>query len=329
VGEAEYALTPASETGSYQVLFAVNERGTYQPLLTVSDSAGNSVEMLGALDVLSKALPRVQNLRATAQPNAIKLEWDRVALAEDEEPIDGYRLYVGESASDFPFTFETAEPFAEVGGLKPGTRYYFAVTAFRGEQESDRKSEVVSATPLGLSLEVTAGNASLMLQWTKLKDIPLQSFKLEYGVEPGVFTEQRSLNGDLVNYTIRDLLNDITYYVRLTPITTTGEALTELAVEGEGTPTSALGGFQPGPADPIPLGLGSIVQQETPPLHTGAPPPQQPSTGIPVTGWVLIAAIGGLGVWIRQRRRSLRTTEQFLQGMHQRYNAEAAWTQLG
>jgi len=327
VNEEEHTLTPASESGSYQVLFVTNERGTYQPRLRVSDSAGNISEMLGELEVGSKSLPIVQNLQATAQPNAINLEWDELEVMEGEEPIDGYRLYVGESEADFPFTFETVEPLAEVGGLKPGTRYFFAVTAFRDEQESESKSGVVSATPLGLSLEVIPGNSSLMLKWTKLKDIPLQSFKLEYGAEPGVFTEKRSLNGDLVSYTIRDLLNDITYYVRLTPITTTGEVLDELAVEGEGTPTSALGGFQPGPADPIPHGLGTTLQ---PPLHSGAPPPLQPSTGIPAMGWwVVIAAIGGLGMYVRQRRRSFRTTEVFLQDMHKRYNSNAVCNQLG
>jgi len=197
------------------------------------------------------------------------------------------------------------------------------VTAVRGELESENKSDIIEVTPLGLSLTITPGNSSLTLEWTSLsEDIPLSQFILEYGIEPGTLAEKRMLSGDQTTFTLRDLLNNITYYLKLTPVTVTGEVLTNTAVEGEGTPISNLGGFHPGPSDPIPDGLGSLIQPTDPvpeiSLHGGAP--QQPTTGFPaMKWWALLAGIIGAGVWYRQRRRSIRATDAFMQTMHAQY----------
>jgi hypothetical protein len=193
--------------------------------------------------------------------------------------------------------------------------------------ESENKSEVIEVIPLGLSLTVTPGNGSLTLEWTTLsEDIPLSGFILEYGVEPEALTEKRMLNGDQTTFTLRDLLNDITYHLKLTPVTVTGEILIDTAAEGEGTPTSSLGGFHPGPSDPIPEGLGSLITDPTPEitLHDGAP--QQPTTGFPaLRWWILLAGILGAGAWYRQRRRSIRATDAFMQTMHAQYTGSGSW----
>ncbi|NLG07028.1 hypothetical protein GX553_01065 [Candidatus Peribacteria bacterium] len=309
-------MEPGTMSGAFQILLRVEKHGSYQPMLQVADAAGNTTEMLSTLEVRRKGLPQVQNVQAEAEPSAIVLSWDPVE-PEDGQPIDGYRIYVGENAEDFPHTLETDAMSAKIGGLKPGVTYYFALTAWREDQESTEKSKVVQAIPIGMRLNVTPGNSSLTLQWTKLKDVPLASFRLEYGVEPENYTEERMINGALVTHTMRDLLNDITYYIRLTPIATTGETLTDLAVTGEGTPTSKLGGFQPGPADPVPTGLA--ITANPPPMHSGAPPPAQPETGIPVSlWWILAIALPAAMLYLR-KRRSARLYDSFVTAMQQQY----------
>ena len=322
--EDEYTLEPVkSASGTYQLLFSIMEDGTYQPVLTVRDAAGNKREILSTLEVRKKGLPQIQNVRVKAEPNAAALEWDAMILEED--PVTGYRIYIGESPTDFSYTLDTEADTtaAHIAGLKPGATYYFAVTAVRDDTESIHKSDVVQATIIGLTLTVKPGNGTLSLEWTELpKEIPLSHYMLDYGVDSTAYSEHREINGSLSKYTLRDLLNDITYYVRITPVTTTGEILEDLAVDGEGTPTSQLGGFQPGPADPIPLGLGTIIK-DTPPLHAGAPPPRQPITGIPSSKWwIIVTVVLCVGWFYRRRQHSIRTTDSFMQSMQTKYNGE-------
>ncbi|MDD5469724.1 MAG: fibronectin type III domain-containing protein [Candidatus Peribacteraceae bacterium] len=321
-----YELQPSFGSGAFQALISFEEGKLYQPMLTVKDAAGNAKELVSAIEVRKRGLPIVQNVTAEAKPSGAIVQWDPVVLTE---PVTGYRLYVGDSPTNFLYVLDTNTTVANIAGLKPGTKYFIAVTAVRGDLESDGKSEVIEVVPLGLSLTVTPGNGSLMLEWTSLsEDIPLSQFILEYGIEPEALTETRVINGNQATFTLRDLLNDITYYLKLTPVTVTGEILTETAANGEGTPTSSLGGFHPGPGDPIPDGLGSLIQTDTLPplaLHEGAP--QQPATGFPaLRWWILLAGILGAGMWYRNRRRSIRTTDAFLQTMHGQYTGSGSWT---
>ena len=324
VGDREYFLDPVTATpGTYQSLFSLSEAGNYQPVLNAADSAGNITEIVGNIEVRGKDLPQVQNVQAEAKQSAAFLLWDFVST---DEPLDGYRIYVGDSPTNFIYTLDTdpTTNAATVAGLKPGATYYFAITVLQGEMESAQKSEIASVVIQGLAMEVTPGNGTLALEWTSIKeDIPLSEFMLEYGIDPNTFTEKRMINGELTNFVVRDLLNDVTYYLRLTPITTTGETLEDFVVEAEGTPTTALAGFHPGPSDPIPEGLAAKMPSEPRPpidrLHEGAP--EQPMTGIPFSKWWL-AAIGLLcaGLYVRKRNRTIRATESFFQAMNTRYN---------
>ncbi len=327
-GEA-YPLAPVlTASGTYQLLFAFADQGTYQPVLRATDIAGNEREIVSTIEVRSKGLPQVQNVSGEAKPSAAFLQWDPVELEEGDDPIDGYRIYVGESATDFGHTLETDAntTAATIAGLKPGKAYSFAVTARRGDLESEQKSEIIQVTILGLTITVTPGNTSLTLEWTDLgDDLPLASYLLEYGIEQSNLTEERTINGDLTTYAMRDLLNDVMYFIRLTPVTTTGEILRDFAAEADGTPTSQFGGFQPGPADPIPPGLESaVVQDPVPPISTHGGAPSQPTTGIPhLAWWIGIAAIVGCGWFLHQRRQSIRTTDVFLRRMQQQYTGTA------
>ncbi len=331
INDDDYPLTPVrSSSGTYQLLFAFEEAGSYQPTLLVADTAGNEREIVSSIEVREKGLPVVQNLRTEAKPSAVFLEWD--ALAIEGDPLTGYRIYVGESPTVFDHTLETdaTTTAATIAGLKPGRKYYLAVTAVRGEVEGP-KSEVAETEVLGLTLTVTPGNGSLTVEWTSLKDdVPLSQYLLEYGVEAGNYSEKRTLNGDLTNYTIRDLLNGITYHLQITPITTTGDTLADLAARGEGTPTSTLAGFVPGPGDPIPAGLGlGAPIDPTPPIATHGGAPSQPITGIPhLAVWVGLAALLGTGWYVRERRKSFRATEDFLHQMQRQYSGDGNWNSL-
>jgi len=310
--EEELVLAPnPTQSGSYQAFFDAPAAGIYQPSITVMDKAGNVEEVRAELGVGGKSLPQVQNVKAQPRVDAVELTWDAVA-----GDVSGYRIYVGNDPSDFySLNTDRAVTKATVKGLTPGKIYYFAVTAVRGEIESAEKSELVQAQVLGFKLEVTPENQALHVTWTTLTtDLPLSSFLLEYGVKEDALGETRMLNGELRDFTIRDLLSGVKYFMRITPITVTGDKLEELAADGEGTPIG--NGFNPSARDDVPFDITTL------PGDTLHPAPENPSTGIPAFAWMLAVAFGMAGVAYRvHRRRSVQQTAAFLQAVQSRYHS--------
>ena len=286
------------------------------------DKAGNSAEVRMQLTVEPKALPVVTGLRATAKIEQVDLTWTPVS-----EDVEGYRIYVGTEPGNYSSYLDSPDQRggATVGGLKPGTTYIFAVTAIAGDRESKEKSAETTATALGLTLDVTPQDGGLMLEWSSLdSDIPLSSFILEYGVEAGNLTEKRTLNGDLRAYALRDLLNDVTYVLKLTPVTTTGDLLEDLAAEGGGMPSGTGIGFRTTPVDPAPFPItsnGPGGGRQIPPsgtVHSGAP--ATPGTGLPPIAWWIAGSLAAVAFYVHaQRRKTMRMTLQFLQSMETQY----------
>lgn len=310
--ETEYTLNPvATLSGSYQGFFDAPNAGSYQPAVVVMDKAGNIEEVRSELNVRGKTLPIVQNVQASPRVDSVELTWDAVSAE-----VTGYRVYVGEDPSDF-YSLDTdrAVTKATVKGLTPGKTYYFGVTALNGSMESEEKSALVEAQVLGFKLEVTAQANALNVTWTTLTtDLPLSSFLLEYGVSATDLNETRMLNGELRDYTIRDLLSGVQYFIRVTPVTVTGDKLDELAAEGDGTPEGE--GFVAGPRDDIPFDD----------LRPGAPNevPSLPNNGVSSIAWMSAIALGVIGVLYQlHRRKNIRQTAAFLQAVQSNYRVNS------
>lgn len=301
----------ATSSGSYQAFFIAPDEGALQPVITAEDRAGNTTDLRTVFTVGSTTLPTVVNLRGQAKMGSAALEWDPVSGV-----IDGYRIYVGEKPDNFLYTLDTANTItkATVAGLSPGRTYYFAVTAVKGKIESGEKSDALKLETPGLVLTVRPGDGKLLLEWTPPK-VSLRTYLLEYGVREGAYTESRSLpakksdDGSPQAATVQDLLNGVTYFFRLTPVTITGETLSDMAATGQGTPAG--GAFTPSPNDPIPFDPQRTALQHT---------PANPSVGLPAWLWTGMAALA-LGLCVRQwhRRRMLRHTAAFLAAVESQY----------
>jgi len=310
----DIVLKETGSTGSYQAVFTVAEAGAYQPSITAIDPAGNKTELRAVLSVGIQTLPVVKNLTAEARLSAASLEWD--ALDAD---IAGYRGYFGDKAHNFldPLHYGSPGTQATVAGLTPGQSYYFAVTAVKGDTESKAKSDVVKIEILGLALDITPMDGALGVKWSSIKaDVPLASYLLEFGIEGAPYTESRYINGELREFTLRDLLNGIPYSLRLTPVTITGQKLEDLAATGQGTPSTLTGGFNPSAADPIPF------IDSTHPGGIAQPAPSTPGSGIPAFAWLLMAAFGMGGVYLRLRhRQKIQKTAAFLSAIQSQYRS--------
>ena len=297
----EVTLNPAGTPGTYQAFFTAPKPDAYAPKLVAIDAAGNTTELQTTLTVVTPGLATVTNVAAEPRVNGVSISWNEL-----NETVDGYRVYVGETPTTFDYFLDTEKPAnrATVAGLTPGTQYYFAVTALEGGRESD-KSVVVTATALGLSLKAIPQDQGLQLQWTTVNaDAPLSHFLLEYGLDAESLTEQRLVNRDLTEYALHDLLNGISYTLRLTPVTAGGKKLTELTATTTGTPNGT--GFHPAAGDPIPFDL------TTPPGDLLDHPPTNVESGIPA--WVTWGTVATalMGVWYEVRRRSRNRVHAFL-----------------
>ncbi len=288
-------LTETSIAGTYQAFFTAPQPDDYQPRLLVTDVAGNTAELQTTITIGSPALATVGNVTAEPRVNGVSVRWKEI-----EEGADKYRVYVGENPASFGYFLDTEKSAnnATIAGLTPGKQYYFAVTALQADRESD-KSLVVTAKPQGMSLSIQPEDHGLQLTWTSVDaDTPLSHFLIEYGLTEDRLTETRLLNRELTSTTLQDLLNDVEYVVRLTPVTAAGKKLSDLSTTARGTPIGEL--FHPGAGDPIPFDLTNH------PGELEATAPETPGSGIPaVLTWSVIAAIVG-GGWYQLRRTAER-----------------------
>ena len=324
----EYELrATGTASGSYQSVISLEEAGTYQVVLKAADAAGNTKEMLHTLEVRPASLPAVRNLRSVSENDTVRLEWEPV----DREDVDGYRIYIGEQAGDFSYSRDTGStsPAATLRGLKAGAVYYFAVTALAGSAESEAKSNTVKSTAQGITLNIRPGNGHLVLSWIQtLGDTSIATYELSYGVAPEKLTEKRMINGNQATYTLRDLLNGVTYYLLLIPVTTTGEKLQTLAVTGQGTPTGQPG-FTPTTVEPVPPSIVSPTTPGTTPNHPSAPIPPVTipgkgkgtvDSGLPALPvWVAGALLLFGGYTVLQRKRSQSSEAAFFAAMAEQY----------
>ncbi|TSC78683.1 MAG: hypothetical protein G01um101425_973 [Candidatus Peregrinibacteria bacterium Gr01-1014_25] len=286
--------------GSYQAFFSAPDAGTHPVRVAVKDTAGNTREIRTTLQVQRSGLPVVTGVKAQGRASAVALSWDAAPGT-----VDGYRIFIGEQPGTFSYTLETGKPTtkATVAGLKAGSIYYFAVKAVRGDLESLELSEVVSAQVLGLSLVVEPADSALDLSWTFPADLPLQSFRLEYGAEGESLTEQRLINGELRLFSMHDLINGIPYTIRLTPITVAGDILEDLAATGRGTP-SGPPGFRAGAADPAPVDPAAV--------HLPGQP-EHSKEGLPS---VIILTLLIAAAWFVLRRTARQTPHTAVHSRH-------------
>jgi hypothetical protein len=274
-------------------LTAPTTPGTYPVVVRVSDAAGNDAKETKSLTVEASGLPPAAGVRADVFDRDVTLSW---------LPVDGasqYRIYFGIHPQDLAYHIDTGSSAssAKLTGLQGGQTYYFAVTALSVDnRESTTRGEIISATTRGslfqVSLTPTINGARM--QWVTPAGAEVIAYRIQYGVQPGLYTEQRLVAPGAQQLEIRDLINGVTYFVSLGALLKDGQLLMD---EGELTVVPGQGG-RPGmhlaPLDPLP-----------PHLATGGPSHSAP---IPRSGLPLSFLFGAsiMGVIAVRSLRSLK-----------------------
>lgn len=301
--------------GTYQVMFTAPAQGQYQAKVTGIDGAGNAADVSGPLIVGPRDLPSVQDVKAEPALSGVKLSWTGV---DESEAVNSYIVYVGTGATDLSSSLDTGDLRTGVAvmGLKAGQPYYFAVAIKKGNRQGP-KSTIVTAVPTGLALNAEGADGSVRLQW-KYPDERVSSYVLQYGIEPGKFTEKRTIIGSQEGvFMMKDLLSGVTYYVRITPVSLTGELLTEVAAQTQVTVSAAKPGFHAGPEDPV-KNVPKPGEALPDIVHKGAP--STPDSGISsMILFALAAASTAAFVIGWHRKRTALKTHEFLRAMETRY----------
>lgn len=306
-----------SAPGQYQVVFRAPPEGQYPITVTAEDTVGNAGNAAGTLTVIPRDLPLVGTLQAEPVFNGVNLSWEAPA----GEDVDSYIVRVGTSATLLGSSLDTSDPRTGVAvkGLKGGIPYFFTVSVKKGVREG-QQSPVVSAVPLGLTLEVVPQNGALFLKWAYPDEL-VQSFILEYGTDRNKLDERRLISdGRQRAYKVNDLINGVTYHMKMTPVAVTGDILKDMAAEASGKPVADAPGFHPGPDDPAPFPTDFTDPGTAPPdqLHDGAP--STTGSGVPLMAMMLLtgASVAGFMLWWN-RKRNAKQTAEFLRIMNARY----------
>ena len=312
---------PCSGSGTTYTgtITAPTEPGTFDLTVTATDEVGNPATMFAKWTVKSKTLPIVEGVSAESLPAQVSLKWQAVTSV----PISEYKIYIAKDSDPFNYLYSvsTKKPVssATIKDLPFGQTYLFSITALNAEGlESPEKSTAVSASPLGMLLTAKPGKDSVLLEWTKISNLPLDHYVLQYGTEPDAYTETRTIDGEAESTIIHDLLGNVTYEFKLTPVTVTGKTMNDLSAKVLSTVGG--GSFTPGPTDPVPPDMighpGATIE---PPITT---PPENTGSGLSSTVLWASLILAGLGVlqW-RHLRLERERTRNFLQMMSERYHA--------
>lgn len=316
--------TPLTETGGgvyFGTIMAPKVEGEYGLTFSATDSVGNVGNMLVKWKVSARTVGTVQNVKAESQAAQVSLSWD----ALEGTPVTEYKIYIAKNSdpTNYLYSIGTQKPVtsAVIKDLPSGEVYQFSLTAISKDgQESNEKSVPVTGSPLGLVLKATPGPDSVLLEWSTVPNLPLSSYTLEMGTEPGVYPEKRTVNGEASSFMMRDLISGVTYEFKLTPITVTGQTMSDMAGIAHATPGGV--GFVIGAEDPAP---DDVFQK----LHSGAgrdpnlqDVPSVTSSGISSMAAViaLIFSIALGASWLRMRREH-KMTQDFLQRMQDKYSA--------
>lgn len=255
-------------------------------------------------------IPSVTGLTAGVDDGDVLLRWNAVPVAAR------YRIYFGPSANDLEQSVETNEPTTNIRltGLRSGRTYVFSITALLGNgEESAEKSPIVTATLRGPLFDLTAEGIpnGVQLHFTAPPGVAIQAYRVRYGVQAGMLTEERILQPGKTDIVLMDLMNGISYLFSLDALLDDGNTLSDGA-EISATPgQNGLPGLFFSPADPLPPGIGgggmqgtssSISSSRDNGQHAAAP--LIPASGGGGLWWIIGATLlffGGFGILRFQR----------------------------
>jgi len=288
--------------------------GSHAVSVTIRDRAGNETSQSRTLTVQAAGLPVVQQLTAQPSGNDILLSW---------LPVEGavsYRIYFGTSPTNLSRHIDTHSSVTSVRltGLKSGQQYYFAITALGvAGDESGERSQVVAARTRGalFNVQLIPRINGAQMRWVAPPGLPIARYRIQYGVQPESYTEQRLVGSTMLNYDLKDLINGVTYFVRLSAVQEDGKLIVDPAEYSVVPGQNGQPGIHLSAPDPLPHSLQSQTQASP---QVNLTPPTVPRAGVSFLSLVAILACGSLSMRFLLQ---WRTQQKLLASIAARYQA--------
>ena len=226
IGSQFVALVEDS-AGNYSAEITFEEVGDYSLDFELTDEAGNVAEFseVTVVSVIPNITIATETLRTTAKDGRVDLRWDTPA---NSEKVKNYEINYGRSPINLDQKYVTADNRTAwfISELTNGTTYYFEINSFDESGKRNGGSEVVNATPKA-TLFATGCNNLILLNWTSPENAEIANFRLDYGLSSGNYSESRILSdgAERNKWEIRDVINDVEYFVVLRGLDALGEVV--------------------------------------------------------------------------------------------------------
>ena len=247
----ESAISPGKYEGDF---FAPKEAKKYNIDVMLTDEFGNEAHYKNQqeLHVIKKIIIKPDpphTLIATPGDMKIDLSWKE---PQSEKKIDHYVIYMGQTKNDLQEFRQSKSLSILLPNLENNTEYFFAVTAIDTEGEESEKSLVIQSTPVKpiqkiepkpiepvqeiketlhavaakkTPLRSIAGDKKITLSWDPFPTA--QKYKIMFGIRSHQYENSQITQDNISSYVIKDLLNNLPYYVSIIALDSNGFPISE------------------------------------------------------------------------------------------------------
>lgn len=227
--------------GIYAGTITTTEPGTLSFGVELTDAAGNTTKRSNVANLVVVEPPPVltiTEIKTAPKSKQVDVSWTAPANQAD---VDHYVIAYGPTKENLTQELVTTDNRTawSIGDLNNDTAYFFKIKSYRADNKQNGFSEPFSATPMAeLALQAIGCDSEIRLTWKEQADPQIAAFSVEYGITPGQFAEKRLVpnTGAANQYSVRDLINGVTYYFTIRGINASGQIIFDPGEAVSGTP---------------------------------------------------------------------------------------------
>lgn len=240
VDDKELVLSEETR-GVYVGQLETSTPGVYSLGVELTDPANNTAHLSNVAALRVKENLATIEAQATPKSGRVNLQWEPPS---NHAEIDHYIIFYGLGADSLNQRFVTFDNRTAwyIDKLNNNTTYYFQVVSLDAAGDTNGRSEIMEAAPINLlNLDATGCNRKILLGWAPPADQSVASWRVDYGIASGDYSEQRVLPGDSdrAEWEVRDLINGIEYFLTVRGLATDGSIVFAPDEETRATPTEA------------------------------------------------------------------------------------------
>lgn len=213
--------------GFYQAKVGKLTLGDYAITTTLTDAAGNTANLANSANLKIDSGVTIKNIVTTPKDKRVDISWESPA---NQSEINHYAIFYGVDAADLKQVYETTDNRTAwyIGELNNDTEYTFQIVSLNSKGEANGYSDPFTATPTSqLGLTASGCDTKLALSWKPQTNEAITSYRLDYGIKAGEYSESRILpdGKNRSEWEMRDLINGVEYFITLRGVDAAGNVV--------------------------------------------------------------------------------------------------------